>query len=219
MKTTLVCVVTGETYEHFADDLFSSAEEFFHPTNEVEYLMLPGRPGWPDATMYRHHVLVDAFPDSDYVFLSDADMLFVDDVWGEVLSDTVSATLHPGYCGQPRETFPYETRDMSWACVPPDRGLAYYCGGFIGGTSASMLGFSRNIAMIIDHDVDKSIVPLWHDESALNSILSHSQPGKTLSPSYCYPRDDSYYRGIWPETYEPKLVALDKTEEQREQRG
>lgn len=216
MNTTLVCVVTGAIYEKFAEDLFSSADQFFHPTKEVEYLMLPGTPGWPEATMYRHHHLRDHllsnYTDSDYVFLSDADMRFEGDVGPEILpKEGVAATLHPGYVL--RQPKPYERREKSAAYLPA--GEYYYCGGFVGGTNEGMLGLSDQIAAIIDADRANGLTPIWHDESALNRVLAFSPPEVTLSPSYCYPDDASYYRSVWPEAYERKLVALDKTEAQR----
>jgi hypothetical protein len=179
--------------------------------------MLKGRPGWPDATMYRYHALRDNYPNSDYVFLSDADMRFEAPVGPEILPDTgLVATLHPGYVTTPRNSLPYETREKMETRVLPDRGGRYFCGGFVGGTRLAMNYLSCHIANAIDHDVDVlGQIPVWHDESALNQALSYAGPRLALSPSYCYPDDDSYYRSIWPEEYERKLVALDKTAETR----
>jgi hypothetical protein len=36
-----------------------------------------------------------------------------------------------------------------------------------------------------------------------------------LSPSYCYPADDGYYKTFWPEIYVPRILALDKTADER----
>lgn len=220
MKTTLVAVVSGAVYEHFADDLFASAEDFFHPTNDVELLMLPGRSGWPAATMYRHHALRDSFPEADYVFLSDADMKFVAPVWNEVLpKQGIVATLHPGYVEEHRDFFPYERNHKSFAYIPAGCGQNYFCGGFIGGTSDAMQKLSESIADIIDNDKRMGITPVWHDESALNKCLYDHAPEKVLTPSFCYPEDDTWYRSIWTRDYDAKLVALDKTEEQRVRRN
>jgi hypothetical protein len=216
VRTTLVCVVTGSIYEKFAEDLFRSAHEFFHPTDEVECLMLEGKPGWPAATMYRHHQLVKAEPHlGDYVFLSDADMLFVGDVGPEILPHSgCAATLHPGYVN--RTDFPYETREGMWTRVA--KGSRYYCGGFIGGRGDAMVALSSLVSRFIDHDMESGRTPVWHDESALNAVFAHNAPEVTLSPSYCYPEDDTWYRTQWTEGYERKLVALDKTKEQRGER-
>ena len=214
MKTALVCVVTGAIYEKFAEALFASAEQFFRPTKEVELLMFEGRPGWPEATMYRHHTLRDHFPDADLVFLSDADMLFVSDVGVGVLGGSgVTATLHPGFVHS--KSKPFERNPRSATYLPPHYEGPYYCGGFVGGAHNAMLDLSTQIAAIIDADRSIGLTPVWHDESALNRTLAFSQPEVVLSPAYCYPADDSWYRTVWPEQYEAKLIALDKTEEQR----
>lgn len=214
MKTALVTVVEGEIYEKFTEDLFASAFEYFRPTDKVIMLMLPGRSGWPAATMYRYHVLVENFPEADYIFLSDADMLFEGPVADEILPHRgVTATLHPGYVN--RADLPYETRVGLWSSA---RGKRYYCGGFVGGTRFEMLSLAVRIREIIDHDVSSGHIPIWHDESALNAVLSTDPPEVTLSPAYCYPDDDTWYQTIWTSSYERKLVALDKTQAQRDAR-
>ena len=216
MKTTLVTVVTGEIYEKFTEDLFDSAEQFFHPTDEVEFLMLPGTPGWPEATMLRWHHLFLGFPESDYVFMSDADMLFVADVWDEILpNDGITATQHPGYVGEVKERLPYERRPESFSYVAPHRGGTYYCGGFVGGTAEAMFDLAEIVSDKINLDRASGVTPVWHDESALNHTLLLIKPEVVLTPSYCYPDNDSYYKTFWPEQYERKLVALDKTPAQR----
>lgn len=215
MKTALVCVVNGAIYEQFADDLFRSAAEFFHPTEKVLMTSKIGHSGWPDATMYRWHHLLDVMPDADYVFMSDADMRFEAEVGPEILPTTgTTATRHPGYVGIAPNDLPYERRTASTCCVHAG-GRHYYCGGFVGGTRAAMVWLASKIVAKIDTDVERGIVPVWHDESALNRCLLSAPPMKVLSPAYCYPDNDAYYKTIWSEPYERKLVALDKTDEQR----
>ena len=53
-----------------------SAADLFRPTDRVELVTLRARPGWPDATLYRYHVLLEqrSSSDSTIVFLIDADM-------------------------------------------------------------------------------------------------------------------------------------------------
>lgn len=220
MKTTLVTVVSGDLYEKFTADLFDSAEEFFHPTDEIDLLMLPGVPGWPDATMLRPQVLAQHFPDSDFVFLCDADMLFAGHVGNEILRYGIIATVHPGYVGMHTEMLPYERRVESYCCVDYGKGDRYYAGGFWGGSALAVQYACEAITIMIRQDTRNGIVPVWHDESALNCFLAFTKTPKiALSPSYCYPDNDSYYKTFWPEQYERKLVALDKTPEQRAGRG
>ncbi len=217
MKTTLVAVVSGEIYEKFTEDLFRSAEEFFHPTDEVECLMLYGAEGWPNATMHRPRFLARAFPDSDYVFLCDADMCFVAEVGPEVLPTSfgITATLHPGYVDVNRLDLPYERREYSSCYIPPDKGGRYYCGGFYGGGGAAMRNLCTKIDILIALDEGHGVIPVWHDETALNCVLADYKPDLILNPSMCYPEDDTWYKRFWQHKYIPKLVALDKTAAQR----
>lgn len=220
MKTTLVTVVSGDLYEKFTSDLFDSAEEFFHPSDEVDLLMLYGHPGWPDATMLRPQVLTKCFPDSDFVFLCDADMLFAGPVGNEILRYGLTATTHPGYVGMHRDMLPYERREDSACYIPYGKGEFYFCGGFWGGESGAVLRACLVIAQLIKEDVQDGITPVWHDESALNHYLALiKEPKVKLTPSFCYPDNDTYYKTFWPEKYERTLVALDKSPEQRAGRG
>lgn len=218
MITCLVTVINGEIYEKFAEDLFRSAAEFFRPTKKVKLLMLQGHSGWPNATMYRWHHLRDAMPEADYVFMSDADMRFESHVGDEILPEVgIVATQHPGYVGITARDLPYERRMGSHCCIHAG-GQRYYCGGFVGGTREAMMGLAKKISAKIDLDQEIGLTPIWHDESALNRCLLSAPPMKVLSPAYCYPDDDKYYKSIWPELYERKLVALDKTEGERGER-
>lgn len=219
MITALVTVVNGSAYEKFTQELFASAREFFRPTKDVQLIELEGSAGWPDATMYRYHHLVKHMPNANYVFMSDADMVFESKVGPEILPvNGISAALHPGYVETPASWLPYELRPQSSCCVLPHQMSRYYAGGFVGGTRQHMLNLARDIASLIDTDAEKEITPIWHDESALNKRLSQKPPFLALSPSYCYPDNDSYYKTLWKENYTRKLVALDKTEEVRGER-
>lgn len=221
----LICVVNGITYERYAEQLFESAERHLRTAGNrpANVLMLPGRRGWPDATMYRYHVVVehqDLIPEG-FVFLSDADMLFEGDVGPEILPSPdfrqpgVTATLHPAYVARPRAELPYEDRPESSCYLGDAEGRTYYCGGFVGGTREGFLTLAKRVATLVDQDRDRGIIPRWHDESALNRVLAKYPPDRTLTPAYCHPDDDEWYRGRWPEDYPRLLVALDKTSEER----
>lgn len=213
----LVTVAGGVVYERYAEHLMESARRFFKPTDIVELHVLAGDEGWPNGTMMRHHRLLEALPRVQYVFLCDADMRFVAPVGPEVLPGEygITATLHPGFAGRSRVELPYETNDRSLAYVGPDEGGLYYCGGFVGGERLAMRMLSTQITTIIDMDGERGIVPVWHDESALNRVLATDPPDVTLSPSFCYPDNDAWYRTFWPESYERRLVAIDKTAAER----
>ena len=201
MSVGLICVVSGEAYIRYAEDLFASAEE--HVDLPLKTYMLGGREGWPAATLYRYHVILEREWQDEYLFLVDADMLFEATVGREILGE-LTATLHPGYVG--KTDLPFETRARSAARVV--KGTTYYCGGFVGGRTETFILLAEKIRDQIDHDTKHGVTAVWHDESHLNRVLSIVPLSVTLSPSYCYPDDASGYP--WLAGMERKLVAVDK---------
>lgn len=204
MAACLIAVVSGEVYVRYAQQMSFSAATFF----PGDVRLVPGRIGWPDATLYRYHALLEEdWSGYDYLYLSDADMLWeapVGDIFGEIV-----ATEHPGYVG--KKDLPYEGRPESTAFVA--KGERYYAGGFVGGEREAFLDLCRKMVFAIDEDAEHGLTAVWHDESHLNRILHDSPPTKVLPPSYSYPDDDSGYP--WLKHYPRILVALDKTAEER----
>lgn len=204
MSACLITVVSGEPYERYADRLFASALQHF----PGDLIRLPARLGWPDATLYRYHEILEAnLPNYDYFYLCDADMIWEAPA-GDIFSEIV-ATQHPGYVG--KKDLPYEDRPESTAFV--DEGFTYYAGGFVGGEREAFLDLCRKMVFAIDEDEEHGITARWHDESHLNRVLRDSPPTLTLSPSYSYPDDASGYPWLW--RYPRILVAVDKTPEER----
>lgn len=215
-SVTLCCVAGGDTYLRYAECLAESASRFFRPSKSIEFLVIEGEQGWPNGTMYRWHRLLENMPDSSYVFLSDADMLFESKVGSEILSPHVTLTLHPGFVGRHPREFPYEKRVESVCHVDPIEGSLYFCGGFAGGPTKELKRFANEIVSRIDQDVSNGIIPVWHDESALNKAASVLRDLHILDPSYCHPDEDEYYvRLVWGRQYPRRLVALDKRAEER----
>lgn len=213
-------VIATADYLPFATEMIESARTHLLPGHRiVPFLFSDGllgdRVGFPAATLYRYHVFCEhreRLAAMDYLFYADADMLFVDRVGEEILGRLV-ATAHPGYVGT-RGT--YEDRPESTACVAPGEGEHYFCGGFNGGEAGAFLGLAETIAARIDTDDRNGIVAVWHDESHLNRYLVDNPPETILSPSYCYPEVlHPHYRALWPVSYPPKLVALDKSSGRR----
>ncbi len=211
-SVSLCCVAGGRVYQEYAAALMESAKQHFWPSMKREFHVIEGEEHWPRGTMYRYHRLLEQWPDSDYVFLCDADMRFEDTCGPEILGE-ITATLHPGYVTTPPDFLPFERREES-ACQVSD-GDVYYCGGFIGGENVAFHVFAEKVKLLIDWDVKRNIVPHWHDESAVNAVLHKAPPAVTLPPSYCHPDGDAHYRVIWPEQYPRILVALDKSAEHR----
>ncbi len=171
--------------------------------------------------MFRHHHLLEHLPETDYVFLVDADMEFQAPVGPEILGDGLTATIHPGFVDMPQMALPFEHRQTSKAYVPMLHRKRYFCGGFIGGTRQAYKQLATGIRTAIDVDIGNDLVAVWHDESHLNHQLALKfKPDIVLSPAYCHPADSSYYeQRLWTQPYERILVAVDKTPAERHQRG
>jgi histo-blood group ABO system transferase len=218
-----LCIVATGKYIDFAHNLIRSARHYFCPNHNVTYflftdqlveptpdiIVLPHRRlGWPYDTMMRFHIY-DAFQKElramDYVFATDADMLFVDSVGDEILAERVG-TQHPGFVGQ-RGT--YEANNaLSCAYVRPQEGTVYFAGGFYGGTSQEFLTMVAALKQAVNRDLlNLDYIAVWHDESHLNRYFIDNPPTVTLSPSYCYPESLCL-------PYTKKLLALDKNHQE-----
>jgi histo-blood group ABO system transferase len=218
----LVVIATGDTYRRHAKNLIASAKQYFVPHDVVLFADKPDefdvavklhRPnlGFPRATLTRYEAICGAretLSKYDYIFYSDADMLFVNPVSGdEIFADGIVATEHPGYHVRDRHGSP-EKNPRSTAYLPTIR--TYFCGGFNGGESASFLRMSDVINDAVHTDDANGILAVWHDESHLNRYLYDHPPALVLSPAFCYP--EGYGGGYgWPaDRYVPKLLALEK---------
>lgn len=212
----LLIVATGK-YIQFVEPLITSARRFFCPDCIVTYYVFTDgkvpagddivqiyqeRMGWPYDTMFRcklYHEHKNLFEQEDYLFACDADMLFVDTVGSEILSERV-ATEHPGFVGR-RGT--YEENPASTACVAKHEGTCYFAGGFHGGSHQEFLKLTETMITNIMQDLKKNMIAVWHDESHLNRYFIDNPPTLILSPSYCYPES-------WHLPYHKRLLALDK---------
>ena len=230
-KIGLLIVATGK-YAEFVSRLLDSADKHFCTNHKITYFVftdgsLPSRNnvktfyqarlGWPHDTLMRSSMYYqhkDEIQHMDYLFATDADMLFVDTVGDEILSDLV-ATQHPGYFNR-RGT--YEMRKISTAYVDTSRAKHYFAGGFYGGTSDEFLKLSRVVSENIQIDLQKNIIAVWNDESHNNCYFFDNPPTRILSPSYCYPENwdtpdqkrQLAYPENWKVPFKPRLVALNK---------
>lgn len=224
----LLCLATNEKYHKFIRPFFNSARRYFLQDHYLRFFLftdsksnygkdvtkIPIRyMGHPLETLMRYHYFTkrrDELSEMDYLFYSDIDMLFCNDVGDEVLGDLV-VTQHPGYINMKGT---YEYNDKSLAYLDDEKYNHYFCGGFNGGKTDKFLKMSQKIKENIDTDFSNGIVAIWHDESHLNRYMYDNKPSKILSPSYCYPEppSDEYYKtACWGrERFVPKLMALDK---------
>lgn len=220
MKTALIVIATGEKYWQYILPLIRSAARFFPPHEVCLFTDCPRQfvpqqkalhpYGFPGATLYRYHAIVDEkwLYEMDQVFYVDVDSIFVNEITeDEICSEGITATRHGGYLTR-RGT--HETRPESTAYVSnPD--APYYCGGFVGGETKAFMAMARQIQVNVDIDTAAGITAVWHDESYLNRYLFDHPPAKVLSPSFNYPDEGvERYEGMWGRKFTPKIVCLTK---------
>lgn len=231
----LSIVATGK-YIAFVKPLLDSAEQYFCPQHTRTYFIFTDgaqsdlddllrssysdrivityqkRLGWPYDTLMRFAIYdqhKNLFASTDYMFATDADMLFVGTEGDEILHDRV-ATQHPGFeknkplwGSEP----PYDRNPDSTAYIAYDSGTHYFAGGFYGGTTAEFIKMISSVTRNILADLEKQYIAVWHDESHLNRYFIDNLPSVMLDRSYCYP-ENGQKKG-YP-VCSPKLLALDK---------
>ncbi|MEX0961466.1 MAG: hypothetical protein WDZ28_01250 [Simkaniaceae bacterium] len=215
-----LCIMATGCYNAYATKFIQSCRKHFLNNHQVTYYVFTDgevenapdvvkvhqeRLGWPFDTMMRFEVFAKQetlYKDLDYLYASDADMLFVADVKNEILSDLVG-TMHPGFISK-RGT--YETNPKSSACVNPDEGTLYFAGGFYGGRKENVLTLWKTCGKNVNQDLKQEYVALWHDESHINRYFIDHFPTHVLTPAYCCPESQKL-------PFSVKLLALDKNHE------
>lgn len=220
MKKIGLLVIATNRYTQFLQPLIDSANKHFLNGHEVTYFVFTNQSikieserevkkfhvehkEWPWMTLGRYKIfsnVSEILKEMDYLYYCDVDMLFVDNVGDEILSDRV-ATQHPGYVG--RRGTPDENPN-SLACISRDEPMQYFAGGFNGGSSVEYLKMAKLISNNIDIDYSKGVIALWHDESHLNRYFIDNPPTKILDPSYCC------NEGWHDCPFGRRLLALDK---------
>ena len=230
IKVGLLVIATGK-YKRFVEPFVISAQNHFFKNDAVTIFLFSDKPrhdlpvfnihlahkGFPDMTLYRYNYFYDAkeklLDMSHYLYYSDIDMLFVEDVDKETLPETddhIVAVKHPGFW---KGGGTWETRIESRAYVSPDQRLCYYAGGFNGAESYTYIGMCRKIAEDVLVDKKRQITAIWHDESHFNKFII-GKPITELSPSYCSPQGDELWKTQVRSQFKPKILALLKDHEE-----
>ncbi len=223
MRVAILVICTGK-YSMFWEGFYSSVKNLFlkqakktffvwtdscfSSREDVRYIYQT-KLGWPFDTMYRFKMF-NAFAEElskfDYLFFLNINMLVVGEVGIEIIPNEsqngLMGVLHPGYWNKENHFYPYERRTDSNFYIPSQTGLYYYQGCLNGGKTENFLNMSIILDKMIDEDVMKNIIPIWHDESALNWYY-HDKKVLDLSPSYAVPEDANL-------TIDRKIIQLDK---------
>lgn len=224
----LMCIATGK-YDKYIQPFITSADIFFLDSKyDVTYYVFTDKNiniksnrkvvtipidhvPFPFASMDRFKHFsnnADKFANENYLYYCDIDTLFVDHISSEILGDLVGVK----HCGYFNSTGPYETNTNSCLYAPTSKYKHYFGGGFSGGAKDKYLELSKWCKEMIDKDVANNIIPVWHDETAINRYFLDHEPQIILSPSYHFPQSnvESYKRKWAPHTFLPKILLLDK---------
>lgn len=178
---------------------------------DVQVTHLP----WPLGTMIRYHYYLNFLKTTtipfDYIFHTDADVLAVSDIIPEEVFHPMVAVRH---CGFLQSKGTYETNPKSSCYVSPAANAKYYFGGsFTGGTKAKFIDFATKVTTMLNQDLQNRIIPIWHEESAINKVLNEQLPDKILPPTFHYPEGNEYLLKQLSQLQfptEPKIIVLDK---------
>ena len=234
MRIAILTISTGK-YDIFVPDLIQSCEKKFLPGCEKKYFVFTDsekiqssgniikieqrKLGWPYDTMMRFHMFNSIKSDLekfDYIFFMNANML-VSSVVGRMILEMegtcgIIATLHPGYYGVFKHNYPLERNSKSVFFIDYEKETNYYQGCFNGGRSRDFIEMSGILSQMINQDLSNKIIPIWHDETALNWYLNTKNP-KILDPTFSYPEPAKtldQYRNLINIYGDPKIIQKNK---------
>lgn len=168
---------------------------------------------WPAPTLMRYNLFLtqeEKLKEYDYLFYMDADMRVVDFIDDEILSEGLTAALHPMYAVKKQYERPYEPNPESTAFIGGP--THYYAGGFQGGVASDFIKAMTVMRDNVNKDLGKHYTSRWNDESHWNRYLWEHAPSVVLSPAYIYPDSliEEYYKPLWGQDYKPKIITLTK---------
>ena len=163
---------------------------------------------WPAPTLLRHHQTLKHEAeiralDCEYLYSLDSDALPIAPVGDEILGDTVGC-VSPQCYGKwgrgwgfdcPISAMPFETNPMSMAHVAMGEDiLHYFTGAFVGGKTDLYFDMIKEVAVGIDIDIERGIMPRFHEESHQNRFFVDHPPQVVLSPEYQTPEGTVFFR-------------------------
>lgn len=207
--------------------LDKTSEEIGNLRKEKDIKLFPTEPvEWPGPTLLRYNLFLQQeqiLKKYDYIFYCDIDMQFENVVGDEILSEGITAGVHPGYHIRKEYWPPYEPNPKSASYIKrpgqmindggkPRFMPLYFAGGFQGGRAKKYIKAMKACKKLIEKDLYHNYTPIWNDETAWNKYLSQNPPETVLTPSYIYPDSliQEYYEPLWGQKYQPKLKTLTK---------
>ncbi len=200
-------ITNAEVKIHVFTDRIKDCDLLLHQSGEVIFHEIEHK-AWPNSTLFRFHFFQRYFDEihGNYVFYIDADTIIKAPITDEILSP-ITVVEH---CGFVNGGGSWETNPESTSFVFTSERIKYYGGGFYGFDITTFKKFCNKAVQLIEIDQENGIIPVWHDESVLNYLLTVMKPKKVLSPSYHWPENNPRIWNSWKEKYECKILLLDK---------
>lgn len=218
----IITIATGKYYDEFIPTLKDSVDQYFDNAlfnvnfycfTDVEQLRsdiirIPiVHLAWPFSTLMRFHWMsqhLDRLLENDFLLYMDADMKVVRPISTQIFEHDLIAVQHPGYLNA-SPAFEIDRQESSY--VPPPLRKKYYQGCFWGGKSNSFSQLIQSLTNQVDQDLKRASIPIWHDESYLNSYMA-AHTCYALSPAYAWPQGDPHPVGV------PYVLHLEKPHNQ-----
>jgi histo-blood group ABO system transferase len=122
---------------------------------------------WPLITLLRYHRIwehKEFFDDFSHIYLLDADCVAINPIDLSSIKGLLTAAIHPG------NEKPFERNPISSAAIDNPINPEYYYGGFQGGETETFLKSCKILADMVNEDLRKNHIPVWHDESIWNKF-------------------------------------------------
>ncbi len=223
MNVGILYICTGK-YDIFFEDFYKSCEEKFLTNHKKTYyvwtdskkdvfnldnvkVIYAEKLGWPNDTMLRFkkfNSIKETLLKEDILYFFNANMLIVSEITEDdmKIESNLVGVIHPYFLTSDNISFPYERNPVSTVSIPYGCGSNYFQGCLNGGKSKEFLKMSEILENLIDIDVNNGIIPIWHDESALNYYFAYNTVS-ALHPELAYPETSGL-------PYNKRIIQLDK---------
>ena len=216
-------VATGK-YDIYIKNLIESIEKYVLPNNSKHYYIFTDKEivldiknyslikiehkPFPYPTLYRFHFFLDAIESikEDQLVYIDADTLITNPIGTEIITPRTTVQ----HCGFLNIKGTFENRTNSECYVNINYNKNYFGGGFYSFSREEFIKMSFFCKDAINKDEGNGIIPIWHDESALNKYMTLIEPTRVLSPSYHYPENNPGIESTWGRSFQCKILLLNK---------